>query len=230
MAEVFALNKWRVFFSKTGMGKYISHLDLLRCFTRTIQRSGLPVVYSQGFNPHQKMTFSLPLPIGVTGGCETVDIQFEDGVTAAEIMDRLNANLPMDIRVQKVALPCHQAAEITAAEYQMKAMVEAGACSVKRLEAFLGEDEIIITKKTKKKGEKEINLMSYLRAAQVLAVEEKEFSLRVVLDAGGERNLKPDLLASAMADYLTELTISDWEIHRTAIFCKDEKGLQTIFA
>ena len=59
--EVYALSKRRITFYKTGMGKYISHLDLLRCFTRTIQRSGLPVVYSQGFNPHQKITFSLPL-------------------------------------------------------------------------------------------------------------------------------------------------------------------------
>ena len=86
------MSKRRVTFSKTGMGKYISHLDLLRCFTRAIQRSGMPVVYSQGFNPHQKMTFSLPLPIGVTSQCETVDIQFEDNVSDKEIFEKLSEN------------------------------------------------------------------------------------------------------------------------------------------
>ena len=36
--------------------------------------------YSNGFNPHQKITFSLPLSIGVTSDSEFVDIDFEDGI------------------------------------------------------------------------------------------------------------------------------------------------------
>ena len=76
LEEVFALSKRRLKFSKTGMGKYISHLDLLRAFTRAITRAELPVRYTQGFNPHQIITFSLPLPIGVTSETEFVDIDF----------------------------------------------------------------------------------------------------------------------------------------------------------
>jgi len=72
------LSKWRLKFSKKGMGKYISHLDLLRTFTRAIHRANLPVRYSQGFNPHQLITFSLPLALGVTSETEFVDIDFED--------------------------------------------------------------------------------------------------------------------------------------------------------
>ena len=78
-----------------GMAKFISHLDLLRCFERAILRSGLPVEYSQGFNPHQKMTFALPLPVGVTSECEAVDIFFDDGkATDAEITEKLNGLSP----------------------------------------------------------------------------------------------------------------------------------------
>ncbi|MBO5364202.1 MAG: DUF2344 domain-containing protein [Clostridia bacterium] len=222
------MSKWRVVFSKMGMGKYISHLDLLRCFTRAIQRSGLPVVYSQGFNPHQKMTFSLPLPIGVTSECETVDIQFEDGLTSAEIQEKLNQNLPMDMKVLAVHEPTAKAADIVSAEYQMGAMT-AGVVEKDALRKFFGSGEVLVTKKTKKKGEKQINLMDYLHAWEVEEVAEDGFKLRVVLDAGGERNLKPDILASAMGDFLENNDVSDWEIHRRKIFWKDEKGVQRIF-
>lgn len=222
------MSKWRVVFSKTGMGKYISHLDLLRCFTRAIQRSGLPVVYSQGFNPHQKMTFSLPLPIGVTSECETVDIQFEDGLTPEEIREKLSQNLPMDMKVLAVHEPQKKAAEIVSAEYQMHALTEKKA-EESALKQFFGSGEILVTKKTKKKGEKQINLMDYIRAWEVSDVTGKGFQLGVVLDAGGERNLKPDILAKAIAEAMPDCSISDWEIHRTKIFCKDEKGVQQIF-
>ncbi len=222
------MSKWRVVFSKTGMGKYISHLDLLRCFTRAIQRSGLPVVYSQGFNPHQKMTFSLPLPIGVTSECETVDIQFEDGVTPEEIQEKLNQNLPMDMKVLAVHEPVAKAADIVSAEYQMHAMASEPA-EEEALRRFFGAEEIQVLKKTKKKGEKLINLMDYLHAWEVERIAEDGFTLRVVLDAGGERNLKPDILASAIEKYLEDIAISDWEIHRRKIFWKDQKGIQRIF-
>ncbi len=223
------MSKWRVLFSKTGMGKYISHLDLLRCFTRAIQRSGLPVVYSQGFNPHQKMTFSLPLPIGVTSECETVDIQFEDGIYGKEIMEKLKQNLPMDMKVIAVQPPLKKAADITSAEYRMRAVTNM-AISEEALKNFFGSGEIIVAKKTKKKGEKQINLMDYIRAWEIVGIDQGEFSMRVVLDAGGERNLKPDILAGAIAEFLKPIEIDDWEIHRTKIFCRDENGLQSIFS
>ncbi len=222
------MSKWRVVFSKTGMGKYISHLDLLRCFTRAIQRSGLPVVYSQGFNPHQKMTFSLPLPIGVTSGCETVDIQFEDGLNGTEIMEKLNANLPMDIKVLDVHLPEAKAADIVSAEYEMQGLTTQKV-SGEDLKKFFAKEEILVTKKTKKKGEKQINLMDYLHAFEVEEIKQDEFWLRVVLDAGGERNLKPEILGKAIGEYLGDGFVSDWVIHRMKIFYQDEKGVQKIF-
>lgn len=222
------MSKWRVVFSKTGMGKYISHLDLLRCFTRAIQRSGLPVVYSQGFNPHQKMTFSLPLPIGVTSGCETVDIQFEDGIDGKEIMEKLNHNLPMDIKVLSVAPPSMNAANIISAEYEMKALTS-HILKEDALTKFFGADEILVTKKTKKKGEKQVNLLDFVKAWEITSADNNSFNIRVVLSAGGEMNLKPDILASAIEEFLAPFEISDWEIHRTKIFCKDADNLQRVF-
>ena len=223
------MSKRRIFFSKTGMGKYISHLDLLRCFARTIQRSGLPVVYSQGFNPHQKMTFALPLPVGVTSECETVDIQFEDTVSDAEIRQKLNQNLPVDLYVLAVETPVYAAAEITAAEYRM-VFTTATEVTKRQIQEFFGQTEVWAVKKTKRKGEKKINILDYVHAWEVLTAEEREFTLRVVLDAGGERNLKPEILAKAIENYFLPLRIEEKEMHRCKIFCNNKDGTREVFA
>ena len=226
--EVYALSKRRITFYKTGMGKYISHLDLLRCFTRTIQRSGLPVVYSQGFNPHQKITFSLPLPIGVTGICETVDIQFEDNVTDEEIKEKMNKNLPPDIGVVSVDDIVYKAAEIAAAEYVMSAAADE-LVSEDKIKAFFAEPEIAVAKKSKKKGEKIINLPDYIKSWEITNQSENGFELKVILDAGGERNLKPELLAAEIEKYILPVKIDDWQIQREKIFRKGSNGILEIF-
>ena len=149
---MFVLSKRRVKFSKTGMAKYISHLDLLRCFTRAIMRSGLPVEYSQGFNPHQKMTFALPLPVGVTSECEYVDISFEDGkATDDEIKERLDTNLPPDINVISVGDLVFKACDIVCAEYIVR-MNSDGEIGESWVRDFFAQNEIIVMKKTKKKA------------------------------------------------------------------------------
>ncbi len=54
----------RVFYSKKGRMKFISHLDMNRFMTRMILKSGLPVWYTEGFNPRPYLTFALPLSLG----------------------------------------------------------------------------------------------------------------------------------------------------------------------
>lgn len=217
------MSKRRITFFKTGMGKYISHLDLLRCFTRTIQRSGLPVVYSQGFNPHQKITFSLPLPVGVTGVCETVDIQFEDSVSDEEIKTKMNENFPPDIGVVSVGDPIYKAAEIAAAEYSIHALT-CGKTDEKRLREFFEEKEILVIKKTKKKGETNINLLDYIKSWEIIACADDGFDIKVILDAGGEKNLKPELLTAELEKYIAPVQTEDWRIQREKIFRRRADG------
>lgn len=206
-------------FSKMGMSKYISHLDLLRCFTRSIMRSGLPVEYSQGFNPHQKMTFALPLPVGVTSECEFVDISFADGKTTdKDIKEKLNLNLPPDIRVLGVGDVGMKAADIACAEYSVT-LYSDDAIDEDRVKEFFSADEVIVMKKTKKKIDKPINLIDYIRVWEVTDCSGNTLSLRLVLDAGGERNLKPDMVVSALCSEYPEIYADNADIHRVQTFC-----------
>ena len=102
----------RVFFEKTGMTKYISHLDLMRCMTRAIKRAAIPAWYTEGFNPHLFITFALPLTLGVESLCESMDIRLTEEMGFEEVKNRLNVNLPDGIRITNVAVPVYKANDI----------------------------------------------------------------------------------------------------------------------
>lgn len=206
------------------MGKFISHLDLLRAFTRAVLRAELPVRYTQGFNPHQIMTFALPLPIGVTSEAEFVDIDFEETVSAEEIRERLNENLPPDIRILWVAEPRHKASKIVAARYEVILCGEG--VNLAKIEEFFGQKEIIVMRRTKKKGEQPANLVEFVRNAEVRAESAECVKLFLTVDAGNERNLKPALLTDALEEFVKPSAFDTVQIHRTDIFCETDKKLE----
>ncbi len=210
------MSKKRLKFSKLGMGKFISHLDLLRTFTRAIHRAELPVRYSQGFNPHQLITFSLPLPIGVTSETEFVDIDFEDTATDSEIMNRLNENLPPDIKILSVTVPTCKANDIVAARYMID--VEAKTDFDRSMtESFFAQENIPAIKKTKK-GEKEVNLKEFIREWKIFNIDGKRAEFDIMLSAGGSANIKPDIMLAKLCEFLGNGEFEGYNIHRTEIF------------
>ena len=64
LVEVFAL-KIRVKFEKTGVVRFIGHLDIMRYFQKAMRRCAMPIKYSEGFSPHQIMSFGAPLSLGM---------------------------------------------------------------------------------------------------------------------------------------------------------------------
>lgn len=217
------MSKWRLKFSKTGMGKYISHLDLLRTFTRAIHRAELPVRYSQGFNPHQLITFSLPLALGVTSETEFVDIDFEEGTSPEDIMTALNKNLPPDIKILKVTIPECKANDIVSARYA----IDITHCGIDadKVKEFFQQAEIPALKKTKK-GEKEINLREFILEWNVTETNADGIKLDVVLSAGGSANIKPDIMISKLCEHLGLGEFEGYNIHRTEIFYNSGKEIK----
>ncbi|MCQ4950886.1 TIGR03936 family radical SAM-associated protein, partial [Bittarella massiliensis (ex Durand et al. 2017)] len=98
---------------------YISHLDLVRCMARALKRSGLPVWYTQGFNPHIYLTFTLPLSLGQESECEIMQFRLVEELPLNEVKDRLNAALPAGLQVLATALPQQDQQAIAAADYRV---------------------------------------------------------------------------------------------------------------
>lgn len=194
-------------------------------------RSGLPVEYSQGFNPHQKLSFALPLPVGVTSECEYVDISFtNDALDDERIIKKLNMNLPPDIQIISAGDINHKAADIVCAEYVITLKSESE-IDDKWITDFFGQSEVIVMKKTKKKVDKPINIMEYIRSWDIIQKGENDMTIKVVLDAGGERNIKPDAVIGAFCQKHPSVDADETDIHRKEVFCKSEDAdLIEIFA
>ncbi len=79
--------------------KYISHRDLMRVFQRAIRRAKLPITFSQGFNPHMKISWGQALKVGAMSDGEPAELQFEAWINPKEVMQRLNQVLPLGLEI-----------------------------------------------------------------------------------------------------------------------------------
>ena len=102
----------RIWFAKEGKVKYISHLDVMRCMSRAVRRARLPLWYTEGFNPHPYMMFALPLSLGFSSQCESMDIRIEGEMTDADIAGRMRDVMPEGLRLLSVREPVMQPSEI----------------------------------------------------------------------------------------------------------------------
>jgi len=193
----------RIWFEKRGRAKYISHLDLMRAFSRAVRRAALPLWYTEGFNPHPWLSFPLPLPLGQEGLREALDLRIEEaGYRLQEAGDRLNAVLPEGLRVLEVTQPWAKPGEIQAARYRVVVPRDDPQAWAEQAARLLREGNLTAKKMGKqghRKVEKEIALAPLIHRWEFTA-RDGDVQLECVLAAGSERNLNPALLIEALGD------------------------------
>jgi radical SAM-linked protein len=210
------MKKLRVFFAKTGRATYISHLDLSRAMQRAIKRAKLPVWYTEGFNPHIYLTFALPLSLGYSGLCESMDLRLTEDIDEDDFIDRLSAYLPEGLAIIRVAEPVMKPKDIALAHYRMELPVPASA-----IEALLAQPAILVEKESKRKGpvtidiKPEIELVSLSQAGEGACAE-------FMLPAGSQKNLNPALILSALEAHIGPLS-SPVHITRMGLFTAERK-------
>jgi len=117
------IQRLRIKYSRSIELKYISHLDLMRLWERTFKRAGIPVAYSEGFNPRPRLSFGSPLAVGITSESELLDIFLEQRISPHHLMTNVSNQLPDGIAIcelQEVGLkvPSMQS-QATLAEYEV---------------------------------------------------------------------------------------------------------------
>ncbi len=164
----------RVKFSKEGSLCYIGHLDLMRFFQKALRRAGVDVAYSEGFSPHQIMSFAAPLGVGVLSVGEYMDLQLRSlrvnlpvpgpepaGVSmhSGDFVRRLQAACPPQIRILSVKLleegEKNAMASVAAADYAIFFREERDSFSsyARLTEGFLAREHIFVERQADK-GEK----------------------------------------------------------------------------
>lgn len=120
--------RFRIEFTKGDEVRFLSHLDVMKAFERAIRRAGMPIAFSEGFNPHPKMNFASALAVGVTSEAEFMDIELKENLPSAEVVKMLAKALPhgLDVKTGR-EVPTGAPAlmsEVNRAVYQVKSTLE----------------------------------------------------------------------------------------------------------
>ena len=215
------MNKLRLKFSKNGPIKFIGHLDVMRYFQKAIRRAEIDVKYSEGFSPHQVISFAQPLSVGATSDGEYMDMTVNSMISKEDVMNRLNAVMNEGIEILAIE-------ELT--EGEEKAMTAAYAARynikfrenskpdfdwIKEFKKYLSNDKLPAIKKTKS-GEKEIDMKPMIFE---FSFDEKDESVNLLLSMSSLATLKPALLFSGFFESLSkEFAPVILDIHRIDIY------------
>ncbi len=192
----------RVKFEKHGYMKYIGHLDVMRAFQKMNRRAGIPIAYTEGFSPHQKLSFAQPLSVGTESEAEYADMELKEERDPGELIRQFNYVAPEGIRVTGITVLPGEAknamASVRSASYLVSFKEEAcpGFDPEKAVKAYLCADRLVVTKETKK-GLKEVDLKKGIRE-----ISRKDNALFMRVDAGSENNIKPSLVVKALFSLL----------------------------
>ncbi len=216
----------RATFQKRRRAKYISHLDLMRCMQRAFRRAGVPIWFTEGFNPHAYLMFPLALSLGYESGCECMDFRIDGEMSMQTAMERLNAVLPEDLQLVRVAEPIRKHTDIAYADYRVCLDCGEGTAAEALRSAwdtFIGQEEILVEKKTKR-GTAMVDLKAQAQVQMVQTLEDGLW-LQLRMPAGTSVNVNPSLLMDAFGAYLreNEPNVRTGMLHaeRLAILCAD---------
>ncbi|NSB87798.1 radical SAM-linked protein [Clostridium saccharobutylicum] len=196
-------------FTKEENIKFISHLDVLKTIQKNIRRAGLPVEFSQGFNPHMNTSIAQPLSVGVYSSGEYMDMVLTTEVDEQEIVDKLNATAPSGIKyISALAIPYtpgekkvpQAMALIDAARYTIKIKYSDASKLEEEMNNLLEVNEWNTVKKSKK-GEKEVNIRAFVKEFSFW-IKDGVLVLNVVISTGSREHLSADLLVK----YIQEKT------------------------
>ncbi len=213
------MKKARIKFSKTGLGKYISHLDTSRVFSRALECARAPVWYTEGFNSRIYMTFALPLALGIESNCELMDFRFaDDDYDGSALPQRLNEYLPDCLQAHSCYEPQLKPALISWARYSVSIADTDSQQAAAALRQLLDAENIEVMKRTKR-GEKLTDIKPLVRECDVIENGES-CDFEIVCRAGNEVSLNPRLLAQA-AEAKLGREFDRVSILRTAMLCAD---------
>lgn len=191
--------KIRIKFTKHGAMKFVGHLDIMRYFQKAMRRADVDIKYSEGFSPHQVMSFAAPLGVGLTSNGEYLDIEVLSTKDSETMVKQLNDVMAEDIQVvqyRKLEDSSKNAMSIVAAAdysivFREKARPENWQEFWADFVSFCQGESIRIIKKTKK-SEKELDIRPLIYEAQETAI-----GAFLKLSAGSSNNLKPELVLEA---------------------------------
>ncbi len=217
---------------------YISHLDLMRLFLRALRRSNLPLAYSQGYNPHPRLTLALPLPLGVTASAELGEIYFAEPVGSEKFIKTLGQQLPEALELlgassvgpempalASIVSAAHYRAVLNNREHKVERQVLQQA-----LDNLMGKEEIILERRNKKKKLVKTNVRPYIFEMTAREAENKPVEFGMLLKAGSSGGVSPFFIIEQLQLEMGSQSFVDqnWLVHRERLYAEQNGILQPL--
>ena len=213
-------------FTKQGYVKFVGHLDTVRMFQRAIRVARIPIAYSQGFNPHAKVYFAMPLSVGIGSTGEYIDIITSEDINVQKAKEDLNGILPEGIRILEASAieegtPSLMSL-VTTADY--KIVFEKGQLTEEDLvcakERISGES-LVVLKKGKKKTS-EVDIKPLIKGFKI-ETEEGLVKIHTKVAAGSGSNLSIDLLLKSIFE--KEVGDLEYSVERLELYAGEDGEL-----
>ncbi len=203
----------------------ISHLDIQRTLQRAFRRAEIPLLYSNGFNPHPQFSFATAAATGMSSECEWFEVQLSEEMSPEEFVRRANEVMPQGMSVSGAFTAPENygslSAKLRAAQYRVDLQFETPAdheTLAQTLEAMLA-GEIIIQKRTKG-GIRPVDMRPYILRVSVGQVEGDQAALLVLGKLQADGGLRVDAFIDALLERLD--AHAAYEIHRTNMYFAED--------
>lgn len=214
--------KLRVKYSKMEDARFLSHLELLKAMERAFRRAKIPLAFSEGFNPHPKISYASALSVGTASRGEYLDLELNAEMGLSDFKSRINTCLVKGIEVLDVKEIKGKSKSLTSiiemAEYTATSFVE-NKLSEKELQRlideFLMQPEIIVNRKSKDKN-KEINIKEGIYCLKAELNNEMSLTIRFTVVSGSKGNIR------AGEVYHAFITFSDIKTHGNPFFIRED--------
>lgn len=226
----FSPTKYRAQIRKGAEVAVLSHLDYMNLFMRALLRSKLPAAWSEGFNPHLKVSFATALAVGVTSDCEYVDFELTAPIAEFDVAKRLNAQLPKGaeiVRLKKLRgkpKPVMSLVDLSRYEVRLPFDEKTLPAAQMSVNAFNAATEINFTRTTPKKS-RELELKKYLVEPVTLMTTGDELLIRFAVRITPTGSLKPSEVLTVLHERFNFPDVSPAQINRIALLCKGKNLL-----
>ena len=221
-------------FTKLGYLKFISHLDLVDLFQRTLFQNKVDVKFSEGFNPHPRMSIAYPLPLGIESNSEYMEIYLNSRIDLKDFLIKMNERLPAGIKVIEAMYDDDESIsnKVKSVVYAFKLLntffdKNKNVDIAKELDIINSMDIVEIERK-RKKGKRRIfvkeNAKEYLKRLEL-----KDDAIYAYIKMSENGSLKPALIFDILNNY-TNINMDelDIDLERIGLY-QDEDGLKEIF-
>ena len=209
----------------------LSHLDYMNVFMRALLRSKLPAAWSEGFNPHLKVSFASALSVGVTSDCEYVDFELTAPINEPEVLKKLNAQLPKGaeiLRLKKLrgkVQPVMSLVDLSRYEIRLpfdKKYLDSAQISIKN---FNATPEIKFTRITPKKT-RELEIKKYIAEPIKIALFGEEVVIKLAIRITPTGSVKPSEILQVLHERFNfPVDVASARINRTALLSKGKNLL-----